>query len=548
MRIRSLIRLALAAAIVPGLAQEASRIAHDAQQAYEAQHFSQAAALYTQAFEQDQTDPNLAYNAACSFALSGDREAAFRFLVRATEAGWTNWEATAKDSDLKSLHADPRWGSELEHIKAREAREQQLWKSPALTTAYHGPLTEDERIAGLSRFWSEVKYNFADPTRLADLDWDGLYLRTLPKARAAVSNEAYAKVLMAFCAELKDSHTNIFAPPPLRERMQARPALRTKLVEGHVVVTGVFDETLKEQGLVPGVEITSVDGQPVKAYAETQLAPYQSASTPQDMETRIYTYAFLSGPLDQAPLIGCLDATGKAFHLHVPRLPSEARRKAMPSPPSFSFRMLTGGIGLVTLNSFEDSSAADRFMETFPAIAKAKGLILDVRDNDGGNSGVGYRILTTLADRPFQTSAWTTRDYIPAFRAWGRAVGVHQGSPESISPDPNHHFSGPVILLTSAVTFSAAEDFAVAFDAMKRGLIVGEPTAGSTGQPLFFKLPGGFSARVCTKRDTYPDGRPFVGVGVQPQILVHPTIADLRAGRDTVLEAALAELRKTLQK
>lgn len=83
--------------------------------------------------------------------------------------------------------------------------------------------------------------------------------------------------------------------------MQARPALRTKLVEGHVVVTGVFDETLKEQGLVPGVEITSVDGQPVKAYAETQLAPYQSASTPQDMETRIYTYAFLSGPLDQAP-------------------------------------------------------------------------------------------------------------------------------------------------------------------------------------------------------------------------------------------------------
>lgn len=223
MRIRSLIRLALAAAIVPGLAQEASRIAHDAQQAYEAQHFSQAAALYTQAFEQDQTDPNLAYNAACSFALSGDREAAFRFLVRATEAGWTNWEATAKDSDLKSLHADPRWGSELEHIKAREAREQQLWKSPALTTAYHGPLTEDERIAGLSRFWSEVKYNFADPTRLADLDWDGLYLRTLPKARAAVSNEAYAKVLMAFCAELKDSHTNIFAPLPFESACKPGP-------------------------------------------------------------------------------------------------------------------------------------------------------------------------------------------------------------------------------------------------------------------------------------------------------------------------------------
>jgi C-terminal processing protease CtpA/Prc len=79
---------------------------------------------------------------------------------------------------------------------------------------------------------------------------------------------------------------------------------------------------------------------------------------------------------------------------------------------------------------------------------------------------------------------------------------------------------------------------------MKRGTIVGEPTGGSTGQPLMFKLPGGGAARVCTKRDTYPDGKDFVGVGVQPQVLVRPTIADFRAGRDTVLEAALDFLRK----
>jgi hypothetical protein len=47
-----------------------------------------------------------------------------------------------------------------------------------------------------------------------------------------------------------------------------------------------------------------------------------------------------------------------------------------------------------------------------------------------------------------------------------------------------------------------------------------------------------------TKHDTYPDGKEFVGVGVQPNKLVVPTIADLRANRDTVLEAALAEARR----
>jgi len=84
----------------------------------------------------------------------------------------------------------------------------------------------------------------------------------------------------------------------------------------------------------------------------------------------------------------------------------------------------------------------------------------------------------------------------------------------------------------------------VVFDAMKRGEIVGEPTGGSTGQPLMITLPGGGSARVCTKHDRYPDGKEFVGVGIQPAVVVHPTVEDFRAGRDTVLDAALREAQR----
>ena len=113
-------------------------------------------------------------------------------------------------------------------------------------------------------------------------------------------------------------------------------------------------------------------------------------------------------------------------------------------------------------------------------------------------------------------------------------------------PHGPHPYTKPVVVLTSAQTFSAAEDFAVAFDDMKRGKMIGEPTGGSTGQPLMFSLPGGGSARVCTKHDRYPDGKEFVGVGVLPDILVHHTIADFRVGRDTVLEDALQFLSAKL--
>lgn len=59
-----------------------------------------------------------------------------------------------------------------------------------------------------------------------------------------------------------------------------------------------------------------------------------------------------------------------------------------------------------------------------------------------------------------------------------------------------------------------------------------------------FSLPGGGGAGICTAACWYPDGRSFVGAGIQPNIRVRPTVADVRSGRDPALEAALKHLRE----
>lgn len=41
---------------------------------------------------------------------------------------------------------------------------------------------------------------------------------------------------------------------------------------------------------------------------------------------------------------------------------------------------------------------------------------------------------------------------------------------------------------------------------------IGEPTFGSTGQPYHFEMPGGGFARVCTKEDTFANGRGLVNI------------------------------------
>ncbi|MBI3714055.1 MAG: hypothetical protein HY253_13995 [Burkholderiales bacterium] len=377
---------------------------------------------------------------------------------------------------------------------------------------------------------------------LRDLDWDAVYLRYLPKVKAAKSTADYYRVLMEMCALLKDAHTNVYPPETLYDNIYAKPDISTEFIENRVIINRIHDDNLKQRGIVRGTEITHVNNIPVQDYMQQSLGSVISASTAQDRNIRLFTYQFLSGPMAEKLTLTVRDAEGNMTTSPITRVSYEQRHGSGAGP--FSWRMLPGQIAYVALNSFGDDTAANEYLKAFPDISKAKAIIFDVRRNGGGSGDVGFRILKTLSPKPFATSHAATRNYLPSMRAWGRPDTMHDFSDELEQADPTHQFAGKVVVLTSAMTFSAAEDFAVAFDGMKRGVMMGEATGGSTGQPLMLSLPGGGRARICTKQDTYPDGKAFVGIGVQPHIVVHPTIADFRANRDTVLEAAIAEVNK----
>ena len=105
----------------------------------------------------------------------------------------------------------------------------------------------------------------------------------------------------------------------------------------------------------------------------------------------------------------------------------------------------------------------------------------------------------------------------------------------------------PNTLLIGHNISSVVEDFLISADNQKHFTKIGENSFGSTGQPFLFEMPGGGNARVCTKKDTYPDGREFVGVGIKPDIEVIPTLNDYTNKKDVVLEKALDYLNKKLK-
>ena len=58
-----------------------------------------------------------------------------------------------------------------------------------------------------------------------------------------------------------------------------------------------------------------------------------------------------------------------------------------------------------------------------------------------------------------------------------------------------------------------------------------------------FDLPCDGRARICTALVKYPSGKEFVGIGIQPDIIVNRTIESIVLDRDEILEATIEYLR-----
>ena len=478
---------------------------------------------------------NIEIDLAQAYALEGDKAKAFEYLRKvAAEAPIPSLaDFLGREKAFDSIRDDAEFGAILSGFRVFD----RLWDSPALKTSYKENLSDAEKLAGLSKFWSEVKYNFGYPEKLVALNWDQMYLDWIPRVLDTKLTTDYYRELMLLCARLSDGHTNVYAPP--ESDINAKPPLRTGLIDGRVVIQEVRSPALEARGVRAGMEIVAVDGEPALDYARREVEPYQSASTPQDRENRTYWYGFLRGPSAKPVRLTLQDAGGKRSEVELARSGYTDARSA----PPFEWRMLEGNIAYVALNSFENGQVVDQWRQAFAEISKASAIILDLRINGGGDTDIGFQILGDLAAAPFLGSRQRERKYDPTERARGTWMEFVDIPPDPVQPRPGGYTSKPVVVLASAATFSAAEDFLVAWKNSGRGKIIGEPSGGSTGQPLSFTLPGGGTARVCTKKDTFPDGAEWVGKGIDPDILVHPSLADVQAGKDTVLDRALAFLR-----
>jgi hypothetical protein len=71
---------------------------------------------------------------------------------------------------------------------------------------------------------------------------------------------------------------------------------------------------------------------------------------------------------------------------------------------------------------------------------------------------------------------------------------------------------------------------------------VGSTTSGADGNVSSLALPGGVSSLISGIGVFYPDKTPTQRVGIVPDVVVKPTIAGMRTGRDELLEEGVRQI------
>ncbi|MDA3614761.1 S41 family peptidase [Polluticaenibacter yanchengensis] len=354
-------------------------------------------------------------------------------------------------------------------------------------------------------------------THLKDKNINGIILQNeyLAKVKNAKTNLEYGSLLIQYFASLNNSHSNAI----FKKFYINCSAL---LLDNHVFISYIGDSVFLKNGIKEKDEILKINNSPVLTYIRNE-SKFTSAST--DLHRTYLTVSGLfSSYFEESRTYTIKTSSGeKDVTIHFGETPlDKTSTTSNQTPGKIESKILNDSVAYISILSMT-GNVVEEFIKAFDTLSRKPFLIIDVRRNQGGNSGNSEKIAEYLISEK-QKACVSNR--------W-------------LNPKDNH-FTGRLFILTSPYTVSAAESFVLDLLESNNATIIGMPTAGDTGnQPQFYSSTLGYSYWFPSrnKAQVSPKGFPMEGESIKPHLAVSKTIADFFDNKDTILEYVLTLIK-----
>ena len=397
----------------------------------------------------------------------------------------------------------------------------------------------------------------------------------------AVNDIDFYKLMMKVVAQLRCVHTSV----SLSQERERAAASRLKLlpfdvmiVNNKIYISETFDSILPK-----GFQIQTINELPVDLIVQKMLEiipadGYNTTNKYQLLNRGMFrrAYALLMPSSDTYIIVG-MDTLGHLRRVKTVPIAPDFNRPAAATESPISWQLRDhDSTGILTLRSFQLNAGefARRIDSVFAQVnnRKINRLIIDLRNNGGGNNENVSELYSYFANSPFYHLRKTEVSIQPlSYRNHIINISEYDNLRSRLARDSSfeifqypgrrlrepigaNHFNGKLIVLVNGATVSAASEFAALAKGNKRGIVVGEETGGcyygsTGGSYLNLVLPNSpLRARIPTIRiftavpedlKQQPQGR-----GVLPDYPVSYSIEDLLTGRDRVMEMALDILHR----
>ena len=190
-----------------------------------------------------------------------------------------------------------------------------------------------------------------------------------------------------------------------------------------------------------------------------------------------------------------------------------------------------GDIAYIYYGSFANTISDNDMDIVISNLQDKKGVIIDVRNNGGGNLENAHR----LAGRFTSFSRFAGQNWVK----YGPGHNDFRIERVYVEPHDGERFTGKVVLLTNRKSYSATTYFTQYMSVLGNVTLVGDTSGGGGGLPAFWDLPNGWLLRVSSSRFYSPNGL-NIESGIPPDVQIDIDEQEaFEQGVDHIIEKAV---------
>jgi len=383
------------------------------------------------------------------------------------------------------------------------------------------------RLLTLARYWNMVEYFY--PYRYkTNENWEAVLTKMVPKFENAPDTTAYHLAILELTATVDDSHAKFSTVSTNRYFGLKWAPFIFKIIDNKAVVTGFYNDSLSRKDDVRiGDVFLKIGGLSVAEILKKNLR-YIGASNESGKRRDVNNIVF-NGTTETIETEFERDGVvGKKIISRIGY--NKLNYKWSSNNIKDTVKILEGNIGYINLGNLQLNQVAS----ALAAVKSKKAIIFDVRNYPNGTV---YLLADFLNDDRKAFVKTIIPDLSnPGTFSFNKYIYCGQKNP--------NYYSGKVILLCNETTQSHAEWTMMALQTAPNVTIVGSQTSGADGNVSLITLPGEFKTYISGTGIYYPDGRETQRIGIVPDVIVRPTIAGIRLGKDEVLEKAIEIIKQ----